>query len=168
MSVSVEACFVLICGRKMRVDPRPGRTGFRHRLVSKNRQQDYTSVVSCDVSPLNCAARDCGGRRRRHRPIPVCPAALILLNGRRTAYTKHFVLAREKRDGDTVTCQGKKFTNSHHHCGIQSVYILHHSDTQRAQVWVIDESLRQNHFICHDFLFQDQTPVFSSLPMAKF
>jgi hypothetical protein len=66
-------------------------------------------------------------------------------------YSQHFVLGKEKREGDTVTCQGKKFINPHYCCGIQRVYVLHLSAIQRAQACVNDEHLRQSHFICHDF-----------------
>jgi hypothetical protein len=81
--------------------------------------------------------------------------------------SQHFVLGKEKREGDTVTSQGKKFLTPHHRCGIQQLYVLHQSDIQRAPVCAINEGLRQNHFICHDFRLKTKLQI-SSLPLAKF
>jgi energy-coupling factor transporter ATP-binding protein EcfA2 len=82
-------------------------------------------------------------------------------------YNQHFVLGKDKREGNTITYQGKKFKNPHHSCGIQRVYVSHLSDTQQARVCAIDERLRQNHFICPDFSLKIELE-FSSLPITKF
>jgi hypothetical protein len=34
-------------------------------------------------------------------------------------YSQHFLLGKEKREGDIVTCQGNKIINAHYSCGIQ-------------------------------------------------